>query len=162
MRFAIVLSAVVALSGCVRKIPGTEIDDNADSRAILDVMTAYRAAVEQRNPQALIDLADPAFRDDGGSATPDDDLDYQTLYTSLAQRFQRIEDVRLDMNVRRMEFDEGTEAARVTYTYTLSFKMPSLSGRTQTDTDIKQMVLKRSASESGAKAKARWRIVSGI
>ncbi|MBL8919038.1 MAG: DUF4440 domain-containing protein [Myxococcaceae bacterium] len=159
MRSKLLLIGLVALSGCMRKIPGTEIDDTADSRAILDVMTAYRAAVEQRNPQAIIDLADPQFRDDGGSATPDDDLDYSTLYTSLATRFQRIEDVRLDMNVRRMEFDDGSAAARVTYTYTLSFKMPTLSGRTQTDTDIKQMVLRRT-DESGGKA--RWRIVSGI
>lgn len=159
MRSKLLLIGLVALSGCMRKIPGTEIDDTADSRAILDVMTAYRAAVEQRNPQAIIDLADPNFRDDGGSANPDDDLDYTTLYTSLATRFQRIEDVRLDMNVRRMEFDEGTAAARVTYTYTLSFKMPTLSGRTQTDTDIKQMLLKRTEETGG---KARWRIVSGI
>jgi hypothetical protein len=159
MRTKLLVLGLVALSGCLRKIPGTEIDDTADSRAILDVMTAYRAAVEQRNPQAIIDLADPNFRDDGGSATPDDDLDYSTLYTSLANRFQRIEDVRLDMNVRRMEFDEGTSAARVTYTYTLSFKMPTLSGRTQTDTDIKQMLLKRTEETGG---KARWRIVSGI
>lgn len=158
MRSILLVVGLVALSGCMRKIPGTEIDDNADSRAILDVMTAYRAAVEQRNAQALIDLADPAFRDDGGSSNPDDDLDYSTLYTSLATRFQRIEDVRLDMNVRRMEFEEGTGGARVTYTYTLSFKMPTLSGRTQTDTDIKQMLLRRT-EESG---KARWRIVSGI
>lgn len=157
MRSLLLLAGLAALAGCVRKIPGTEIDDNPDSRAILDVMTAYRAAVEHRNAQAIIDLADPAFRDDGGSATPDDDLDYSTLYTSLATRFQRIEDVRLDMNVRRMEFDEAANA-RVTYTYTLSFKMPTLSGRTQTDTDIKQMVLRR--SEEGGKA--RWRIVSGI
>jgi hypothetical protein len=142
----------------MRKIPGTEIDDTTDTRAILDVMTAYRAAVEQRNPQALIDLADPAFRDDGGSSNPDDDLDYATLYTSLANRFQRIEDVRLDMNVRKMEFDDESSGARVTYTYTISFKMPSLSGRTQTDTDIKQMYLKRSVD----KEKARWRIISGI
>lgn len=159
MRSKLLLIGLVALSGCMRKIPGTEIDDTADSRAILDVMTAYRAAVEQRNPQAIIDLADPNFRDDGGSANPDDDLDYTTLYTSLATRFQRIEDVRLDMNVRRMEFDEGTAAARVTYPYTLSFKMPTLSGRTQTDTDIKQMLLKRTEETGG---KARWRIVSGI
>lgn len=159
MRSILLAVGLVALAGCMKKIPGTEIDDTSDSRAILDVMTAYRSAVEQRNAQAIIDLADPAFRDDGGSSGPDDDLDYSTLYTSLATRFQRIEDVRLDMNVRRMEFDEGTNAARVTYTYTLSFKMPTLSGRTQTDTDIKQMLLKRSDENNG---KARWRIVSGI
>lgn len=159
MRSILLAVGLVALAGCMKKIPGTEIDDTSDSRAILDVMTAYRAAVEQRNAQAIIDLADPAFRDDGGSSGPDDDLDYSTLYTSLATRFQRIEDVRLDMNVRRMEFDEATNGARVTYTYTLSFKMPTLSGRTQTDTDIKQMLLKRSDESNG---KARWRIVSGI
>jgi hypothetical protein len=159
MRSTLFLVGVLALVGCARKIPGTEIDDTSDSRAILDVMTAYRSAVEQRNAQAIINLADPNFRDDGGSSNPDDDLDYSTLYTSLANRFQRIEDVRLDMNVRRMEFDDDTKAARVTYTYTLSFKMPTLSTRTQTDTDIKQMVLKRSPDGEG---KARWRIVSGI
>ncbi|MBL8936527.1 MAG: DUF4440 domain-containing protein [Archangium sp.] len=159
MRSILLAVGLVALAGCMKKIPGTEIDDTSDSRAILDVMTAYRSAVEQRNAQAIIDLADPAFRDDGGSSGPDDDLDYSTLYTSLATRFQRIEDVRLDMNVRRMEFDEATNAARVTYTYTLSFKMPTLSGRTQTDTDIKQMLLKRTDESNG---KARWRIVSGI
>jgi hypothetical protein len=159
MRSTLLLVGVLALVGCARKIPGTEIDDTSDSRAILDVMTAYRAAVEQRNAQAIINLADPAFRDDGGSSNPDDDLDYSTLYTSLASRFQRIEDVRLDMNVRRMEFDPDTNAARVTYTYTLSFKMPTLSTRNQTDTDIKQMVLKRGPDGDG---KARWRIVSGI
>jgi hypothetical protein len=158
MRSILLTVGLVALSGCLRKIPGTEIDDSADSRAILDVMTAYRAAVEQRNAQAVIDLADPAFRDDGGSSNPDDDLDYSTLYTSLTTRFQRIENVRLDMNVRRMEFDESSRGARVTYTYTLSFKMPTLSGRVQTDTDIKQMLLRRT-EESG---KGRWRIVSGI
>jgi hypothetical protein len=159
MRSTLLLVGVLALVGCAKKIPGTEIDDTSDSRAILDVMTAYRAAVEQRNAQAIINLADPAFRDDGGSSNPDDDLDYSTLYTSLASRFQRIEDVRLDMNVRRMEFDPDTNAARVTYTYTLSFKMPTLSTRNQTDTDIKQMVLKRGPDGEG---KARWRIVSGI
>jgi hypothetical protein len=158
MRTPLMLAAVFSLTGCLHKIPGTEIDDTRDSRAILDVMTAYRAAVEQRNAQAVIDLADPSFRDDGGSSNPDDDLDYATLFTSLAKRFQRIEDVRLDMNVRRMEFDEQANGARVTYTYTLSFKMPTLSGRTQTDTDIKQMLLKRSAEGQSA----RWRIVSGI
>lgn len=159
MRVTLLFSTLAVLAGCVHKIPGTEIDDTADSRAVLDVMTAYRAAVEQRNAQAIIDLADPAFRDDGGSSTPEDDLDYSTLYTSLATRFQRMEEVRLDMNVRKMEFDPQTAAARVTYTYTFSFKMPTLSGRTQTDTDIKQMMLKRTDEKDG---KARWRIVSGI
>ena len=134
MRSILLAVGLVALAGCMKKIPGTEIDDTSDSRAILDVMTAYRSAVEQRNAQGIIDLADPAFRDDGGSSGPDD------LYSH--------ED----------EF-EAANAARVTYTYTLSFKMPTLSGRTQTDTDIKQMVLRRSDESNG---KARWRIVSGI
>lgn len=160
MRITLLAFGLVALAGCTRKIPGTEIDDTADARAILDVMTAYRSAVEHRNAQAIIDLADPTFRDDGGSSTPEDDLDYTTLYTSLATRFQRMEDVRLDMNVRKMEFDPGTAVAVVTYTYTFSFKMPSLSTRTQTDTDIKQMMLKRSDEKD--EGKARWRIVSGI
>jgi len=122
---------------------------------VLDVVNRYRQAVEQKNTQAIIDLADESFRDDGGSSTPEDDLDYKSLYTVLPGRFQKVEDVRLDVNVRRIEFDDAQKLARVTYTYTMSFKMPSISDRSRTESDIKQMTLTRVGDKD-------WRITSGI
>lgn len=156
MRTSLVMMAAVALSGCaLHKIPGTDIDDTSDTRAILEVVGKYRNAVEARNTQAIIELADESFRDDGGSATPDDDLEYKTLFSALPARFQRWDDVRLDLSVRRIELNPEASAARVTYSYTMSFRMPSLTQRTQSETDIKQMVLKRAGDKD-------WKIVSGI
>ena len=149
------LLAVVALSGCLKKIPGTDIDDTTETRSILATVDAYRIGVEQRNAQAVIDLADESFRDNGGSSGPDDDLDYKTLFTVLPARFQKIDDVRLDLSVRRIEFDESAGNARVTYTYTMAFRMPSLSSKMQNETDIKQMTLKRVTDK-------QWKITSGL
>lgn len=148
--------AVLALSGCMpKKIPGTDIEDTSESRAVLDVVNKYRVAVEQKNTQAIIDLADESFRDDGGSASPDDDLDYKSLYTALPARFNRIDDIRLSLDVRKLEFDEAQKAVRVSYQYTITFKMPTLSQKSQTETDLKQMALKQVGDKG-------WKIVSGI
>ena len=149
------LFAVALATGCAaHKIPGTEIDDTSETRAILDVVNQYRTAMESRNAQALIDLADEAFHDDAGSATPEDDLDFKQLYTVLPGRFQKLNDVKLDLSVRKIELDEAQRTARVTYTYNLSFKMPTLTTKPQSETDIKQMTLKRSEKA--------WKILSGI
>jgi hypothetical protein len=146
----------LALSGCLHnKLAGTDIDDTSDTRAVLDVVNQYRAAMEHRNAQGIIDLADESFRDDGGSVNPDDDLDYKTLFTTLPARLQKIADVKLDLTVRRIEFDDDSKKARVTYSYQLTFKVPEYTSRTQTENDIKQMTLKRVGENA-------WKITSGI
>lgn len=150
------LAVLVLLSGCApRKIPGTDLDDTSETRAVLDLMKRYRTAVESRNPAAVLQLADESFRDDGGSSQPEDDLDYATLKAQLATRFARVADLRLDVVVRRIEFDDDVKRARVTYSYTMSFKLPEYSGKTQSDNDLKQMLLKRVGDQE-------WKITSGI
>jgi hypothetical protein len=150
------LLLALAMSGCMpHKLAGTDIDDTSDTRAVLDVVNLYRAAVERRNAQAVIDLTDESFRDDGGSVNPDDDLDYKALYTVLPGRLLKLRDVKLDLTVRRIEFDDDSKKARVTYSYQLTFKVPEYTPRTQTENDIKQMTLKRVGENA-------WKITSGI
>ncbi len=147
---------VLALTGCSpKKIPGTDLDDTSETRAVIDVLQKYRQAVESKNTTALMQLTDESFRDDGGSSAPDDDLDYASLPAKLAQRLSKISDLRLDVTVRRIEFDSEEKMARVTYSYQLSFKMPEYSTRTQSENDIKQMLLKRVGDQE-------WKITSGI
>jgi hypothetical protein len=156
MTRAALLPLAVALAACgPHKIPGTDLDDTSETRAILDMVTRYKTAVESRSAQGLLALADESFRDDGGSANPDDDLQYKDLASTLQGRFERLSDVRLDVAVRRIELDADARSARVTYSYTLTFKMPTLSSRSQSETDIKQMALKRVGERD-------WKIVSGI
>jgi hypothetical protein len=156
LSLAVPVLAVLALSACSpKKIPGTDLDDTSETRAVIDVMQKYRLAVEAKNPQAVLQLADPSFRDDGGSSSPDDDLDYASLPAKLAQRMAKVSELKLDVTVRRIEFDGDEKVARVTYSYQLSFKMPEYSSRTQSENDIKQMLLKRVGD-------SEWKITSGI
>lgn len=152
----LVIALSVGLLGCSpKKIPGTELDDTSDTRAVLDVLQKYRSAVESRNPQALLTLAHESFRDDGGSSAHDDDLEYANLKEKMSARLGKVVDLHLDITVRRIEFDDDARNARVTYSYQMSFKMPEYSTRTQSENDIKQMLLRRVGEQE-------WKITSGI
>lgn len=119
------------------------------------MLQKYRTAFEAKNTDALKKMCDESFRDDGGSSNPDDDLDYASLIPKMNARMQKVSDLKLDVTVRRIEFDTENKVARVTYSYQLSFKMPDYSSRTQSENDIKQMLLKRVGDQD-------WKITSGI
>lgn len=155
----LVLSLAVALfGGCVaHKIPGTEIDDNGDTRTILEVMETYRKAVETKNSQVIVDLADESFKDDGGSAAPEDDLDYKMLFTALPARLAKLDDIKLELAVRKIDIDKELGNATATYTYSATFRMPGLTPKAQSEAEIKQMSFRLAD-----KAKRIWKITSGI
>lgn len=155
-RGLLLAATLVVAVGCTpKKIPGTDLDDSDDTRAILDVMEKYRVALEKRDAQSIIGLADESFKDDGGSANPDDDYNYHDLYTKLPETLKRLGDIRLEFNVRKIELSEDTTSARATFTYTQSYLMPGLQAKKQSDTEIKQMILKKVD-------KGTWKIVSGV
>ncbi|MCC6332479.1 MAG: DUF4440 domain-containing protein [Myxococcales bacterium] len=153
---ALAAAWLLGLTGCApKKIPGTEIDDNDDTRAVMALFQEYRRAVEARDAQAVVRLCDESFSDDAGSASPEDDLVFASLSEELPARFSRVQDVRLEMAIRKIEISEDASAARVTYSYTLTFRMPKYSSRGQSETDLKQMTLKRGPDKM-------WKITSGI
>jgi hypothetical protein len=159
MKTTLPLLVLAALAtGCsVRKIPGTEIEDNDDTRVILSVMEQYRKAVESKNAQTLVDLSDQSFKDDGGSAAPDDDLEYSQMYSVLPARFARFDDIKLELSVRKITIDRELGTAAATYTYSTTFKLPGLSSKPQSESEIKQMTF-----TLADKSKRVWKITSGI
>ncbi|MGQ0507241.1 MAG: DUF4440 domain-containing protein [Myxococcaceae bacterium] len=153
-RSLICFAATAALAGCQpRRIPGTEIDDTRDSRAILIVMEQYRAAIEARDSAAVVGLVADDFKDDGGTATTEDDLDSKTLGPKLGDRLARVSDVKLDLNVKKILFNEDRTANAI-YNYSASFRMPGLSSKVESVSEIKQMTFKLVGDE--------WKIKSGI
>jgi ketosteroid isomerase-like protein len=145
-----VLWLLGALAGCATtKIPGTEIEETSDSRAIIDVMTKYNAALDAQDAAGILALVDTSFYDDAGTLTPEDDLDYAGLKNKLPQMLQKLQDVRARITVKTMRID-GDRAA-VVYTYAVTYR---IGQKTQTDTDIKQMELKR--------VNGVWKIVKGL
>ena len=152
------LVLTLLLGACsTKKIRGTEIDDNDDTRGILAVMEEYRKAVESKNAQTIVDLSDVSFRDDGGSAAPDDDLEYSQLFTVLPARLSKMDDIKLEIAVRKIQIDRELGTASATYTYNTTFRLPGLNPKQQTETEIKQMTFTLSD-----KAKRQWKITSGI
>jgi hypothetical protein len=148
-------AATTGASGCAaRRIPGTDIPDTSDTQAILGVLREYRAASEARDAGRILALASPAFRDDAGTPTPEDDLDYERLQQVLPRLLQATPELKLDVSVRRI--DVQGETARAVFYFTNTYKLAAGSGaaRPRSDSDLKEMQLRR---EDGA-----WKVLSGL
>ncbi len=146
------LIAALAAACAPRRIPGTDIADTDDTRALLAVVDRYRTAVENRDAEAVSALVAPDFQDDGGTPAADDDLDSRNIREALTQRFARIDDVRLQVDLRSIDVEK--DLASAVYYYTLRYSMPGLSDKVQAASELKRMDFRRVDGE--------WRIVSGI
>ncbi len=148
-------AALVLVAACApKRIPGTEIDDTDDTRAILKVMEAYRSALEQRDAPKVLAVVAESFKDDLGTPAAGDDLDYLRLRDQLPQSLARLDDVKVEMTVRKVDVNKADLTARAVYTYSTSFRMPSLSSKPQSESEIKEMKL--------LKVAGAWKITSGI
>ncbi len=154
MRLSLSLSLALLVACGGRRIPGTDIEDNDDTRAILRGMEQYRSAVEARDAQGVLQLISESFKDEGGTAKVEDRMDFADLQKKLPVQLAKLEDVKLDLNVRKIEIYSETSTASAVYTYNLSFRMPRLSNKQQSESEIKQMWFKRD--------KGGWKISSGI
>ncbi|HLM42495.1 MAG TPA: nuclear transport factor 2 family protein [Myxococcaceae bacterium] len=147
-------SAVLLLAACTpRNIPGTQIPDTEDSRAILKVMEQYRTAVEARDTKTLQQLVSKSFRDNAGTDDPEDDLTYDNLPQALPALFSRLESPRVDLEVRQVDVRKNG-VANVIYYWNASWRVPGLLDRPQRESELEQMVLQK---EDG-----QWRIVTGL
>jgi len=147
-------SAVLLLAACTpRNIPGTQIPDTEDSRAILKVMEHYRTALEARDAKTLQQLVSKSFRDNAGTEDPQDDLTYDNLPQALPALFSRLESPRVDLDVRRVDVRKNG-VATVIYYWNASWRVPGLLDRPQRESELEQMVLQK---EDG-----QWRIVTGF
>jgi hypothetical protein len=153
VRPLLVCALLVPAACAPRNIPGTQLPDTQDSRAILDVMERYRSALEARDAKALQGLVSKSFRDNGGTEDPQDDLTYDNLPQALPALFSRMESPRVEMDIRRVDVKPNGSAS-VIYYWNASWKMPGLLEKAQRDSELEQMVLQKEGGD--------WKIVSGI
>lgn len=139
--------------GCgPRLIPGTEIQDTPDTREMLLVVERFRVALENKDAKTLATLTSPQFHDESGTPDPEDDLDATQLEEQLTRRFSKLQEVRVELDVRKIDVEK--DVAKLIYYYTVSFRPTTLGGRAQRDSDLKLMTLERIDKE--------WKITSGI
>ena len=151
MRRALLSLIVVAAAAACgpHRIPGTDLEDTGDTRAIIDTITRYNSALEARDANAIIALVDPQFHDNAGTLTPEDDIDIERLRTVLPQRLAKLQDVAVRIEIKTIDI-KGDQAQAV-YTWVSQFK---LNGKPMTESDIKKMDLRRGPDG--------WKILSGI
>lgn len=145
----------LALVACgTRNIPGTNIADTDEDRAVLRVLADYKTAYEARDADAILKLVSPSFYETNGTPDPSDDYDYKGLQKILGDEFKQVESPALDLDVRKVDV-KGDEA-RVDYYYTARFQLANAgpNGGFKSSADVAQIRMKR---EDGG-----WKIVSGI
>ncbi len=152
LRALLFIPLLLTVACASKRIPGTELEDTDDTRAILAVMERYRSALEAKDAKAIQALVAESFREDGGTETPDDDLTYANLGEHLGNLFQALDNPKVELNVRRVNIQD--EVATAIYYWNATWKMPSLTSRGQNDSELEQMVLQ--------KVDGQWKIVSGI
>ncbi len=143
----------LAAAACAHKIPGTEIDDTRDNRAVVEVIDAYRRAFEARDAAAALALVSADYFDDAGTAEPSDDLDRGQLAKALPETLARLPSVKLELAVTRVEVD-GDKAAAYMF-HDSRYRVATPRGEiAKRDSDLARMTFRR---EGGA-----WKIASGL
>jgi len=116
--FATTRSLLLALplfACATHRIPGTQIPDTSDTRAIVAAIEAYRLAAEQRDAGGVLALVSPQYYDNAGTPDPSDDVDYAQLRARLTDDYRRITALRLDINVKQVDVTGDRAAAYVDY-----------------------------------------------
>jgi len=150
-----VLAVVLLVSACAPKmIPGTKVEDTKENRDVLEVLMAYKAALEERNVDAIITLCSPKFYEDNGNADPADDYAYSDLARILPDTFKRLKEVRVELEVKEVKVDDKKARADMRFLYQAKMALPA-GEKWHADTELNRIELER--GKDGA-----WKIVKGL
>ncbi|RMG10427.1 MAG: hypothetical protein D6729_19525 [Deltaproteobacteria bacterium] len=150
LTLCLLLAAACATAGRPRPLP-----DEPETKAVLDVLEAYRRALEAKDMEGLLRLVSREYLDDLGTPESDDDIDYDALPQKLARDFEKVTALRVDLQVLRMRFDDEKRHATVDYRYDVRFQLSMPSGQKWHNAlDVNRMELKREGTT--------WKITRGL
>ena len=153
IRLAILLALA---TGCgLRTLPGTDVPDTLETRAIYGVIQQWVKAMNERNAAAVLALVAPDYFDDAGTPEPGDDLDRERLEKALPEDFAKVEAAKLAVTIRRIDVDEkaGTATAELYYDSYYRVQTPTTQVPRR-DSDVYRLRLKKLADG--------WKIVGGL
>jgi ketosteroid isomerase-like protein len=149
------LALLLALSAACAPslLPGTDVKETKDTRAIYDVIQKWVDAMNARDVPAVLGVVAPDYFDDAGTPDPADDLDRGKLEKALGEDLARVEGSKLAVTIRRI--DPTGDAATAELYYDSYYRVQTPSGPVpRRDSDVYRLKLKR---EGGA-----WKITSGL
>lgn len=146
--------AALASAACApRRIPGTEIPNTSENRAVQAVVEQYRVALEKRDAQAILALVAPTYYDTAGTPDPADDLDRAHLEASLKEDLAKTDSLRVEFTLRKIEVSGDEAQAEVFFDTYYRVKTPQVAVPRR-DSDVHRMRLKRIDQQ--------WKFVAGL
>jgi hypothetical protein len=148
------LVPLLLLAACApANIPGTEVPDSKENRAVYEVIRAYADALRKKDAGAILNLVAPNYYDGSGTPDPGDDVTRETLEKNLATDLSRVESVMLDMGVKKI--DVNGDEARAEVFYDAAYRVVTPAGPiAKRPSDLSQMRL--------TKINGAWKISSGL
>lgn len=154
MRKPVALALLLLSAACAtRRIPGTDIADNDDTRAIIGVIKAYREAAERRDADAVLSLVSPKYFDDAGTTDPTDDMDYEQLKKALPEDYKNLRALKLDLTVKQVRVDGDSAIAEMFFDG--HFRVATPKGDVaKSESDLHRMTFARDGKA--------WKVVAGL
>ena len=148
------LVLALAAAGCAPSlIPGTQLKDTADNRAVYQVVQSYREAMDRRDAAAVLALVAPDYFDTAGTPAPEDDVNRALLEQRIPQDLSRVDAVKLEVTVRKISVAGDRAEAEVFYDGWYRVKTPS-GAVPRRDSDVHLMKLR--------KVDGRWLFTGGL
>lgn len=101
--FIACLIAISLASACKPKLlPSSNVPATRENTSIMEFLEQYKAAVEKRSVEAVMELVAKDYRDNMGSDDPALHTNYLTLKERLEKNLPRIQDIRLGLFVQHI------------------------------------------------------------
>lgn len=160
-RFVVVaalLTALAASSACKPDlIPGTSVEDTEENRKVLEFLTRYQAAMQNRSAEDVATLCAADYHEDNGNADPADDYNLDGLRGKLKEHFAKTKALTLEVYVQIVDRSE-TDVVAVAYRYNTRALVGFPSGdKWLTATEVNKIKLRPVEDDE-----AGFRIISGL
>lgn len=146
--------ALLASACSARRIPGTEIRETPDTRAVFDAVEAYRNAMQKRDAASVLALASRDYFDTSGTPEPEDDVDFTVLEKRLPEDLAKVDAMRLELTVRRIAVTDDRAQAEIFFDAWYRVKTPAGGVVPRRDSDVHRMLLRR--------VEGAWKFTSGL
>jgi ketosteroid isomerase-like protein len=154
MKSRLVLLAALAAACGPRLLPGTDIREDKDTRAVYDELLQYKQAMNARDAAAILALTAPDYFDNQGTPEPDDDVDRTILERQLPDTLTKIDAIRMDFTIRKIEIRGDAAIAELFYDSWYRVKTPDSKVVPRRDSDLNQIRFRRVGG--------KWLVTGGL
>lgn len=146
--------AIICAACAPTMIPGTRIEDSKENRGVLEVIGAYKVAIESRSVEGVLALCSERYYEDNANNDPSDDYGYADLRSKiLPDTFRRLSELRVELDVKAVKVDKKKAYAEYRFQYQAKMALPS-GEKWHADTELNRIELEQ---EDG-----KWKIVKGL